>query len=83
MSDEMPEIETGIELPKYHTRNWRWVDLLNKMSVGDSVVLSKEEARRFSTTVQTNHKRWRIRTARQEDGCYRCWKRGNKRKRYE
>jgi hypothetical protein len=67
------EIEKGVPVPKHYTKN-KWAALLERMELGDSVVLERKEATKFHQAVATNHREVRILQRRIDETRTRCWK---------
>jgi hypothetical protein len=69
-------IESGIPAPTPgDEKRHRWQRLFKAMNVGDSVVLSKEEAKRFSAAVNGfgPYMGFKVVTEVQPEGTTRCW----------
>lgn len=65
------EIEKNVPI----TTRFKWRDVVEKMSVGDSIVVaSKRDAMRLAQTVWNNYSIYRITMRRLDDKkSYRCW----------
>lgn len=67
-------IETGIKIP---TRNGKWSTLEGSLGIGDSVVMSREDSRRFAEHLRRKeivHTRRKIQDPESVQETYRIWR---------